>query len=185
MFDLNKEAGRIHKLNEKWWVNIKTGAPIERNEGELFCLMASELSEALEGERKSLMDTHLTHLPMAGVEMADFDIRILDYCGRREIKLEDYYTNGLAASRFPWINVTSKTNRASLIWKMHEHLVIAYGSSSFAKSFQFSFLLASARLYCDTFGYDFERSYNEKIEYNIIRADHKLESRKLANGKKF
>jgi len=45
-------------------------------------LMVSELSEAMEGERKGLMDTHLPHRPMAEVELVDAVIRIADYCGR-------------------------------------------------------------------------------------------------------
>ena len=44
--------------------------------------MHSELSEAMEGERKKLMDDHLPHRPMPEVEMADAVIRIMDYCGR-------------------------------------------------------------------------------------------------------
>lgn len=55
-----------------------TGQPIKRNFGELVALMHSELSEALEGHRKSLMDTHLTDRPMPEVEFADCIIRILD-----------------------------------------------------------------------------------------------------------
>lgn len=42
--------------------------------------MHSELSEALEGERKDLMDDKLPRRRMAEVEMADTIIRILDYC---------------------------------------------------------------------------------------------------------
>jgi len=71
MWGLNAEAARVHTANEKWWTDLQTGQPIERNDGELFALMASELSEALEGERKNLDDTHLPQFKMAGVEMVD------------------------------------------------------------------------------------------------------------------
>jgi hypothetical protein len=48
----------------------------------MIALIHSEISEAMEGERKGLMDDHLPNRPMAEVEMADAIIRIMDYCGR-------------------------------------------------------------------------------------------------------
>lgn len=68
--------------NAGWHTNIDTGELKERNKAEMICLMHSELSEAMEGERKKLMDDHLPHRPMPEVEMADAVIRIMDYCGR-------------------------------------------------------------------------------------------------------
>jgi hypothetical protein len=65
-----------------WHTDIETGELKDRNKAEMICLMHSELSEAMEGERKGLMDDHLPHRPMAEVEMADAVIRIMDYCGR-------------------------------------------------------------------------------------------------------
>lgn len=46
-----------------------------------IALCHSELSEALEGMRKGLMDDHLPHRPMVEVEFADTIIRILDLSG--------------------------------------------------------------------------------------------------------
>ena len=65
-----------------WHTDLETGQLKERNKAEMICLMHSELSEAMEGERKGIMDDHLPHRPMAEVEMADAVIRIMDYCGR-------------------------------------------------------------------------------------------------------
>lgn len=45
-------------------------------------LIVSEVAEAMEGERKDLMDDHIKHRKMAEVELADAIIRICDYAGR-------------------------------------------------------------------------------------------------------
>lgn len=78
---LNTLARDCHAANEKWWRDPATGQPITRNKGELLMLMVSEISEAMEGERKSLMDDKLPHRKMAEVELADTLIRIFDYAG--------------------------------------------------------------------------------------------------------
>lgn len=77
--NLNELAAIVHLANEKWWQDPATQHPIKRNKGELIALMHSELSEALEGERKSLMDDKLPQYPMPVVEMVDAIIRELDY----------------------------------------------------------------------------------------------------------
>ena len=77
IFELNKKAG--------WWTDLKTGeSTVEtRNVGEILCLIHSEVSEAMEGHRKGLMDDKLPHLSMLEVELADAIIRILDLCGAK------------------------------------------------------------------------------------------------------
>src|SRR5690625_2357183 len=52
-----------------------------REEGTMLALIHSEVSEAMEGFRKNLMDDHLTHRKMAEVELADAVIRIFDLAG--------------------------------------------------------------------------------------------------------
>jgi len=79
--NLNDYAKMCHKANEKWWQDPLTKLPIKRNRGELIALMHSELSEALEGERKNLMDDKLPQYPMAVVELIDEFIRKMDYLG--------------------------------------------------------------------------------------------------------
>ena len=113
---LNRLVAEIHRQNHKWWHDAG-GNPVERNKGELICLMHSELSEAMEGERKNLMDDKLPHRKMAEVELADCVIRIMD--------------------------------------------------------------LANLK------GYNLGAALAEKHTYNQTRADHKLENRAKAGGKKF
>lgn len=77
--NLNALAANVHIANAKWWQDVNTGQPLKRNKGELLALIHSEISEALEGERKDLMDDKLPHRKMAEVELVDALIRILDY----------------------------------------------------------------------------------------------------------
>lgn len=46
-----------------------------------LCLIHSEVSEAMEGHRKGLMDDKIKHRPMIEVELADAVIRICDLAG--------------------------------------------------------------------------------------------------------
>lgn len=78
MHPLKVLAVRVHIANKKWWQDPLTGEHIERNFGELMMLAVSELAEALEGDRKDLMDDKLPHRRMAEVEIADCIIRLLD-----------------------------------------------------------------------------------------------------------
>jgi hypothetical protein len=68
----------VRRRNEKWWIDIHTGDPIKRNVGELLMLCVSEIAEAMEGHRKSLMDDKLPAFKMFDVEIADVLIRLLD-----------------------------------------------------------------------------------------------------------
>lgn len=80
--ELNDLATHCRGVNEHFWRDLLTNEPLaNRNRGEMLMLMVTELAEAMEGERKGLMDTHLTHRPMAEVELADCVIRLMDYAG--------------------------------------------------------------------------------------------------------
>lgn len=64
-----------------WWTDLATGEAKDRNMGEMLCLVHSEVSEAMEGDRKSKMDEHLPHRSSLEVELADAVIRIFDIAG--------------------------------------------------------------------------------------------------------
>jgi hypothetical protein len=84
-------------VDSGWWINPHNGADErgflrypanaleKRLAGAIFAqklaLIHSEISEALEGHRKGLMDDKLPHRPMAEVELADAIIRICDLAG--------------------------------------------------------------------------------------------------------
>lgn len=97
--NLNELAAAVHRKNERWWRDPATGEPVERNKGEMLMLMVSEISEAMEGERKDLMDDKLPHRPMAEVELADCLIRILDYCGGHGYDLQGAFSEKLEYNR--------------------------------------------------------------------------------------
>ena len=88
---LNRYAREAHAANERWWRDPSTGEPVERNFGELIALVHSELSEALEGHRKNLMDDKLPARRMVEVELADALIRIFDIAGAYGYDLEGAY----------------------------------------------------------------------------------------------
>ena len=52
-----------------------------------LCLSHSEISEAMEGHRKGLMDDHLPHRTMFEVELADAVIRMSDLAGAMGLDL--------------------------------------------------------------------------------------------------
>jgi len=88
---LNDYAKQSHMDNIHWWYDISTDSYLDRNKGELLCLIHSEISEAMEGERKNLMDDKLPHRKMAEVELVDALIRIFDYAGAFGYDLEGAY----------------------------------------------------------------------------------------------
>lgn len=114
---LNSVAAEIHTANSRFYQDIHTGEPIQRNPGEMLALIHSEVSEMLEGVRKGLPDSHLPDRSTEEVEAADVLIRLLDYCCFRNLDL---------------------------------------GGATLAK-----------------------------LAYNATRADHSLETRRAAGGKKF
>lgn len=69
-------------LKAGWHTDLATGQLKERNRAEMLMLIVSEISEAMEGERKNLADDKIPTRPMAEVELADAIIRIADYAGR-------------------------------------------------------------------------------------------------------
>ena len=96
MKNLNDYSNEVHEANVRWWVDLQTGEPVKRNVGELLMLVTSELAEAMEGDRKDLMDDKLPHRKMFEVELADAVIRIFDICAGFKLDLEGAYQEKMA-----------------------------------------------------------------------------------------
>lgn len=98
-----------------WWKHAKTGTDLRqliREPADSFqamiagalvaqklCLSHSELSEAMEGHRKGLMDDKLPHRPMIEVELADCVIRIADLAGALGLDLGGAIAEKMAFNR--------------------------------------------------------------------------------------
>lgn len=87
--ELRELQRECHKVSSEagWWNDVT-----DENEKYIVAtkvaLIHSEISEAMEGFRKDLMDDHLTYLKMAEVELADAVIRILDLAGYKGYDIE-------------------------------------------------------------------------------------------------
>ena len=142
--------------NAGWYRDPKTGARIERNFGEVIALMHSELSEALEADRKSLSDDKLPHRSGVEVEVADTLIRIADTAAARG-------DNVPAA-----VVVMARVLKDFSLVEVH-----------FALTFFKAFAMAGE------LGIDLSGAYVEKNRFNVQRADHKLAHRAAAGGKRY
>lgn len=92
--ELQKTA-HYDALRAGWWDRPAT---IETVPAKL-CLIHSEISEAMEGARKNLMDDKLPHRSMIEVELADAVIRIADLCDYLDLDLEGAVTEKMGFNR--------------------------------------------------------------------------------------
>jgi hypothetical protein len=77
-----------------WWKDVSFSDPMLVP--TKLMLVVSELAEAMEGHRKSLMDDKLPHRTMLEVELADAAIRIFDLAGALEFDLGEAIAEKLA-----------------------------------------------------------------------------------------
>lgn len=181
--DLNLLAQLVYILNHKWWHDLITGEKLERNNGELIMLIISELAEAMEGERKDLMDDKLPHRKMAEVEIADVVIRVLDFAGGRNLVLSrNIPMEGDA--------IKPEDNRAESllgIAKLALYMYLHYNNEMpwINPNDYASAIIINCEDYCAAYGYDLWGAVEEKMEYNKHREDHKKEARLAQGGKKF
>lgn len=183
----------VNGLNAKWWHDPATGFAIQRNKGQMRMLMISEISEAMEGERKNLMDDKLPHRRMAEVEMADLVIRLADYTAGWGYEIRDRWPDRLdikgrelvPTPLLHWKHYTKHSDKGELLELLCCDVInIGRPGRIIAKTEDFlAVLLFNAEYYCWLFGYDLWGAVWEKLEYNKTRLDHQAEARLRAGGK--
>ena len=195
--DMNAWAAAVHQLNAKWWRDPATGHAIQRNKGQMRMLMISEVSEAMEGERKGLMDDKLPHRPMAEVELADVVIRALDYAGGWNYSLRHLWIHRLGIDGKPpeamprhfnddWRKFHKDSDKGEILEQLCV-TIIRVGQPAMINDpgSYLSVLLFNCEYYCRLFGYDLWGAVIEKLQFNCTRADHQAEARLRADGKKW
>lgn len=166
---------RIHEQNKAmgWWDK-------PRSLGTIIALCHSELSEALEGDRKNLMDDHLPHRKMAEVELADAAIRVMD--------MAEYYGWDCGADYSEIVErceLPSPEEFGDYIANLHVLISVLFGGVADNQSDVSSALISYIAISCEQLGFDLETTIEEKLAYNLTRADHQRENRNLENGKKY
>lgn len=169
--DYKKKAKEIYRMNRDlgWWDK-------PRDEETLKMLWVSELAEALEGDRKDLMDDHLPEYPMFDVELADFMIRVLDCYGYKLSEQTRLFRNLIMPISAPSVHTKRMANKAHALYRLNRAVVDGSG---------FKYILNLTMGVAEHYDIDILSIIDEKLAYNQQRADHKRENRAKAGGKKY
>lgn len=194
VLDINAEAERVHTANQKWWHDLHTGERLDRDRGEQLMLVTTEISEAMEGARKNLMDDKLPQYKMEHVEIIDAFIRELDYrrghgCTEPFIA-EDYpgapksYISGKEKSygdTLMAINmVIVEQYRSDTRFASMSGAPTSIMESNCDRVINMLYWYACWRGFADKF----VEIYNAKMDFNAVREDHTVAHRLSEHGKK-
>lgn len=188
-------AAELHRLNRHWWYTAE-GVRLERNKGELLCLVHSELSEAAEGVLVRCMDDHLPHRPMVEVEMADTVIRIGDYVGAYDLDVDGAWCDLQKRNPITLSFHAHRSQGLALIAEIHMHVSRAMEGERKSKmhhiltnrpavEVELAVVLHKIAFFCALRGLDINGAIRDKVAYNQTRADHTYEARAQAEGKKW
>lgn len=172
---LHELQTRIHHQNvgAGWWDE-------ERPFSTFTCLFHSELSEAMEGDRKGLMDDHLPQYEMFWVELADFVIRCLDWLGSVEYKEYVAYDHNEMRD-----GMTNPTFLACLYSGVADSYDALQDSETRDAAAALADCASASIAYAEKQGVDLLEIIEAKLAYNKTRADHKRENRAKEGGKKY
>ncbi|MBN58705.1 hypothetical protein [Thalassolituus sp. UBA3500] len=176
---INELAVRVYEQNKRvgWWDNP------DRCIFQTLQLVNTEIAEATEGDRKSLMDDKLPHRVMAEVEIADTVIRLVDLAGRYKWHYEAAIPASLhlakmdnAGARHLVATITVCDLAKEIILNRDNHCSIAV---------MYSMAVSTLLKIADIEGYDLTGAIEEKLEFNANRSDHKRSNRAKKNGKAY
>ena len=165
---------KIHEQNKElgWWDD-------PRPFSTFVCLFHSELSEAIEGDRKGLMDDHLPKHEMFWVELSDFAIRCMDWLGSKAGSgYDNLYFDDTDLNKF---------GRAGFVARLHSAISECFSNEGNDDELidGLSSCVDACFEYAKQNKIDLHQIIIEKVEYNKHRADHKRENRAKEGGKKY
>lgn len=193
---ITKTARDVHNAAAQsgWWTDINTGLSTvgTRSYIEMCALISTELTEAFDGYRENSMDDKLPHRKQFEVELADAFIRMGDTsmgCGVNLIAGLDYLDGGTAedAQWDPFAEVHPCSMAGYLMTVVgyisysiegHRKRDNAKRDINMAKA-MLAIIVLARNTDCDLVG-----AVAEKLAFNAVRPDHKLENRLKADGKK-
>lgn len=157
----------IHEQNvEKgWWKSPRCFSTMTN-------LFISENSEALEGDRRNLMDDKLPKYPMRVVELADMCIRVFDYLGSvGNSEFTEELFKAYKENDFQW-NLALCTRMLTQAWFWKE---IENNDGMHFRCLRHAIAIGFQMI--RDMGYDPIEIILEKHDFNAVRHDHKLENR--------
>lgn len=172
-----------------WWTNHETGESLKGNRSplNLLALVHSEVSEALEGDRKNLQDDKLPHRSMYEVELADTVIRVWDMAGGFDLDLTIDVSKDVARTlevldRFP-----SRSEALAVLHLVISSTVVCFIDNDDVedKAMMLALIVRLIYVIAERFDLDLDGAIDEKLRFNAQRADHKPENRKLEGGKAY
>lgn len=170
-------AAQVHEDNAKWWTDLDTGLSLlrSRNRLALLMLVVTEVSEFVDGNYTGARDQHLPEWPNWQIELADIAIRLLDMIGAED-KLHGQPLSG--ALKTESVGVVPLIQTLSLAAEANRKERVAVYRKA---------LNTALAMVCDM-ARDKECNLLAAVEakraFNRIRADHSLEARRVAGGKK-